>query len=58
MVAGVVSFTGWALGMWFGIGFGNLLWVISSILMSAWGVWFGVALARSAVSAMPMVEER
>jgi hypothetical protein len=58
MVAGVVSFTGWALGMWFGIGFGNLLWVISSILMSAWGVWFGVALARSPVSAMPMVEER
>ena len=58
MVAAVVSFTGWALGMWFGIGFGNLLWVISSILMSAWGVWFGVALARSPVSAMPMVEER
>lgn len=45
MVAGVLSFTGWALGMWFGIAFGNLLWVISSILMSSWGVWFGVALA-------------
>lgn len=51
MVAGVVSFTGWALGMWFGIGLGNLLWVVSSILMSAWGVWFGVSLARSPLSA-------
>jgi hypothetical protein len=58
MVAGVGSFTGWALGMWFGIGLGNILWVLASILVSAWGVWFGVALARSPVGAMPMAEER
>lgn len=58
MVAGVVSFTGWALGMWFGIALGSVIWVISSILMSAWGVWFGVALARSPVGAMPTFEER
>jgi hypothetical protein len=58
MVAGVVSFTGWALGMWFGVRLGSVIWVISSILMSAWGVWFGVALTRSPRGAAPAVEER
>lgn len=47
--AGVASFSGWALGMWFGVGFGNLLWVVSSIAMSVWTLWFGVALTRSRV---------
>jgi hypothetical protein len=47
MVAGVVSFAGWALGMWFDVGFGSHLWVASSILMSVWTLWFGVALMRS-----------
>jgi hypothetical protein len=47
MVAGVVSFAGWALGMWFDVGFGSHLWVASSILMSVWTVWFGVELMRS-----------
>jgi hypothetical protein len=56
--AGVVSFVGWALGMWFGVGLGSVIWVISSILMSTWGVWFGVALARSPRGAAPTVEER
>lgn len=47
MVAGVASFAGWALGMWFGVGLGNLLWVASSIVMSLWTFWFGIALMRS-----------
>jgi hypothetical protein len=47
VVAGVASFTGWALGMWFGISLGRLLWLVTSILMSGWIVWFGVALTRS-----------
>ena len=47
MVAAVASFFGWALGMWFGIGLGGLLWVASSILMSAWFVWFGVAISQA-----------
>ncbi len=46
-VAGVASFAGWALGRWFGIDFGNPLWVASSVLMSVWMVWFGFALMRS-----------
>ena len=47
MAAGVASFAGWALGMWLGVGVGNLLWVASSIVMSLWTLWFGVALMRS-----------
>ena len=58
MVAGVVSFAGWGLGMWFGMGLGSVIWVFASVVMSAWCVWFGAALARSRVSAMPGVEER
>lgn len=50
-LAGVASFSGWALGMWLGIAVGNLLWVVSSILMSIWTLWFGVALMRSRPSA-------
>ncbi|OEY65998.1 hypothetical protein [Marinobacter sp. X15-166B] len=45
--AGVASFAGWALGRWFGMDFGNLLWVASSVLMSVWMIWFGYALTRS-----------
>jgi hypothetical protein len=47
MVSGVASFAGWALGRWFGVDFGNLLWVASSVLMSLWTLWFGFALTRS-----------
>lgn len=56
MVAGVASFTGWALGMWLGIGIGNLLWLASAILMSVWTVWFGVALSRSPDGPIPTVD--
>jgi hypothetical protein len=58
VIAGVASFTGWALGMWFGIGVGMLLWLAASILMSVWIVWFGIALTRSLVSAVPTVDAR
>jgi hypothetical protein len=51
MVAGVAAFSGWALGRWFGVEFGNLLWVASIVLMSVWTLWFGFALTRSRVNA-------
>lgn len=51
MVSGIASFAGWALGRWFGADFGNLLWVASSVLMSVWTLWFGIALIRSRVNA-------
>jgi len=47
MVSGVASFAGWALGRWFGVDFGNILWVASSAVMSLWTLWFGVGLMRS-----------
>lgn len=50
MVSGVASFAGWALGRWFGVDLGNLLWVASSVLMSVWTLWFGFALMRSRVN--------
>lgn len=45
---GVVSFTGWALGMWLGVNSGNLVWVVSSSLMTVWTFGFGLVVARSA----------
>lgn len=48
--AGVGAFAGWALGMWFEVGVGKLLWLACSILMSAWSAWFGAALVRSQAS--------
>jgi hypothetical protein len=51
MVAGVAAFAGWALGRWFGVEFGNVLWVASIALMSVWTLWFGFALMRSRVNA-------
>lgn len=47
VVAGVASFASWILGMWFGIGIGNLLWVVSTIVMSMWTLWFGAILMRT-----------
>jgi hypothetical protein len=47
VVAGSGSFLGWALGMWLGVALGNLLWVVSSIVMCLWTLWFGVGLLRA-----------
>lgn len=47
VIAGVASFVGWILGMWFDMAPGNFLWLISSIIMSLWILWFGIALIRS-----------
>lgn len=51
VAAGAASFAGWALGMWFEIRFGSLVWVVSSIVMSLWTLWFGIVLTRSQVGA-------
>lgn len=44
-VAGIASSAGWVLGMWLEVPPGNLLWVISSLVMSLWILWFGIAIA-------------
>ena len=47
VVAGLASFAGWVLGMWIGVGIGNLIWVAASTVMSLWTLAFGLALARA-----------
>jgi hypothetical protein len=47
VVAGVAACSGWILGMWLEIAPGNLVWVVSSLVMCSWTLWFGVALART-----------
>lgn len=47
-VAGMASFAGWVLGMWFGLPFGAPIWVAGSIVMCLWLCWFGLSLARIA----------
>lgn len=46
VVAGIASFAGWALGMWLGLPFGTPLWVVSSLVMCLWVLWFGTGLMR------------
>lgn len=47
-VAGVAAFVGFVvLGLLLGIALGGLVWVVSTIVMSLWTLWFGVALVRS-----------
>lgn len=48
--AGLASFVGWALGVWFDVGPANLLWVLASALMCVWLAWLGVALVRGSGS--------
>ncbi|WP_433625554.1 hypothetical protein [Halomicrococcus sp. NG-SE-24] len=46
--AGVVAFVGFVvLGLLLGIALGGPVWIASTIVMSLWTLWFGVALGRS-----------
>ncbi len=47
VAAWIASFMGWILGMWLEIAVGNLVWVVSSLVMCMWTLWFGVAVART-----------
>jgi hypothetical protein len=44
VLAATGSFLGWALGMWFGVNLGSILWLFSSLVMSVWTLWFGLGL--------------
>ncbi|WP_396612139.1 hypothetical protein ACH9L7_02305 [Haloferax sp. S1W] len=46
VLAGVLAFVGFAMGMWLGIAIGGLVWLVSAIVMTLWTLWFGVALLR------------
>lgn len=56
-IAGVVAFSGMVLVFGLGIALGGLIWVLFTIVMSLWLVWFGVALARSEADAWTESEE-
>ena len=45
-IAGLLSAGGFVLGIGLGIAFGGVLWLISTLVMSLWTLWLGVALAR------------
>ncbi|RNF33913.1 hypothetical protein A7A09_013410 [Paracoccus methylarcula] len=40
---GILSATGWILGMHLGLSIGGPVWLVSSLLMCLWLVWFGIA---------------
>lgn len=47
-IAGIVAFVGFVvLGLWLGLAVGGLVWLTSTIVMSLWTLWFGIALTRS-----------
>ena len=47
VIAGLTSFIGWALWSWIDLGFGAPIWLVSSIVMCLWLLWFGAALVRA-----------
>ena len=58
-VAGIVAFVGFViLGVLLGIAVGGLIWLVATIVMSLWTLWFGVALARSDDSQVQLTESR
>jgi hypothetical protein len=46
-VAGAASFAGWVLGSWLDVAIGGAIWVVSSLVICLWLLWFGVTLARA-----------
>ena len=46
VLAGIVSFVGFVADMGLGIALGGVVWVVASIVLGLWTLWFGVALLR------------
>lgn len=55
-IAAIVAVGGFVLGLVLGIAIGGAIWLASTIVMSLWTLWFGVALARSDSSAVELEE--
>jgi hypothetical protein len=53
VVAGIGAFLGWPVGMWFGITLGSVIWIVASLVMSLWTLWFGLGLARPETGLRP-----
>jgi hypothetical protein len=50
-VAALASPAGWAAGMWLGVRVGSLAWLVATVLMTAWTLWFAIALMRRPAAA-------
>lgn len=57
VVAGVAAVLGFVLGLGLGMAPGGLVWLVSTIVMSLWTLWFGVTVARSGDAASTRPEE-
>lgn len=45
--AGVLALAGYVLGLGLGIGAAGVVWLVASVVMSLWALWFGLTLART-----------
>jgi hypothetical protein len=50
-VAAIASPVGWAAGMWLGVRVGSMLRLVATALMTAWTLWFAIALMRRPATA-------
>lgn len=57
-VTGVAAFVGMVLVFGLGIALGALVWLVGTVVMGLWVVWFGVVLARSKGAARIAPEKR
>lgn len=47
-LAGIAAFVGFVvIGQWLGLPVGGFIWLVSTVVMSLWTLWFGIALIRA-----------
>lgn len=56
-IAGIAAFVGMILVFALGIALGGFVWVVATIVMGLWILWFGITLARTEGSAWTAPEE-
>lgn len=58
-IAGIVAFVGFVvLAVLLGFAIGGLIWLLSTLVMSVWTFWFGVALVRADEAHVELAEPR
>lgn len=56
-IAGIVAFVGFVvLAVLLGIAIGGLIWLVSSLILSGWILWFGIGLVRADESHVQLIE--
>lgn len=49
--AALASAAGWAAGMWLDVPAARVLWLVATVVMSAWTFWLGIALVKTPTAA-------